>query len=276
MAKYELYVRDNYYGPAGEDEMANGFDDYEEAVAAAKRIIDGSLEGGDYKGLTSDQLFKGWSCYGESPCIRGDFDASFMAEVSAEIVAIGTEIERRRKAYGDNIVEILKPIDNVPRSRRFSASEYARQRCRELCHEEDALATVLRFTEWPPELAGFQAVIDACSQREDLAKLGRDGIKTLGLYRKKFARFPESLPKKQDCLYLGLVRGERKYAAFFHPRRFVITTRGLANHVEWKIHLFGSGQGDIRKGDIAAALEAMRGAAAKSGWKLEAGITWSD
>ena len=137
MAKFELYVRDNYYGPAGEDEAEKVFDDYEEAVAAAKRIIDGSLEGADFKGLTADQLFKGWCCYGENPCIRGDFDEAFMEEVSAEIVAIGTEIERRKEVYGDNIAEILKPIDNVPRSRRFSASEYAKKRCRELCREAD-------------------------------------------------------------------------------------------------------------------------------------------
>ncbi|PLX81745.1 MAG: hypothetical protein C0614_06475 [Desulfuromonas sp.] len=139
MAKFELFVRDNYYGPAGEDEFERTYDTYEDAVAAAKRIIDGFLDGVDTTGMSPQELYDGWVGFGETPVIRGIFDKWYKAEVEAEEAIVLAELEQRRAKYGDNFEEILKPIEDLPPAKRFVARTYTWQRCLELCSTSDLI-----------------------------------------------------------------------------------------------------------------------------------------
>lgn len=113
--------------------MHGTYSTYEEAVIAAKKIIDDFLAGVDYKKMTAEQLFSDWTHYGDNPFISGDLGK---AQVD-ELKPIVAELEKRMKINPENFAEILKPID-LPLSRFFSASEYAKACCRKLCPEEGA------------------------------------------------------------------------------------------------------------------------------------------
>ncbi len=95
----------------------------------------------------------------------------------------------------------------------FSAWDYARERCAELCRDEDAVASVLRYPDWPPELAGFGAVLFACLGREDL---GADERKALEAFLQAFENYPNAMPLPNKSYWLRL---ERESKVSSRPRR---------------------------------------------------------
>jgi hypothetical protein len=141
----------------------------------------------------------------------------------------------------------------------FSAWDYARTRCLELCRAEDAIVLVLRYPEWPPELTGFRAVLLAGLARNDLGKSKR---KALDTFRHAVERYPEAMPRENSWYWLRLERGNTAFTVYLYPDRFQLCTGGtLAEKVEWEVRFRGSGLRDRRDGDVAAALESMRQAA---------------
>ncbi len=160
----------------------------------------------------------------------------------------------------------------------FSAWDYARERCAELCRDEDAVASVLRYPDWPPELAGFGAVLFACLGREDL---GADERKALDAFLQAFENYPNAMPLPNRWYWLRLeresevrlARGEDKpaFTIYLHPDRFELHVNGvLPAAVEWEVRFRGSGRRNRSVGDATAALEAMRRAALRPGFILRA------
>ncbi len=139
MGKFELFVDDNYHHMDKDERYLHGtYETYEEAVAAAKKIIDDFLAEVDCKKLTAEELFSGWAHYGDSPFIVGDVGKACEDEVLERGKAIVKEMKSRQKAHGSNLAEMLKPMDLPPPKLFFSASAYVRERCRELCSEAGA------------------------------------------------------------------------------------------------------------------------------------------
>jgi hypothetical protein len=94
---YQVWVDDNYHiGDESERYELGEFASYDEALHAAKRIVDESLSSGYQPGMTAEQLYNGYSGFGED---------SFIVAVAPS-----------RK---------VKP--------EFSAWEYAKARCKEIC-----------------------------------------------------------------------------------------------------------------------------------------------
>lgn len=160
----------------------------------------------------------------------------------------------------------------------FSAWDYARERCAELCRDEDAVASVLRYPDWPPELAGFGAVLFACLGREDL---GADERKALEAFLQAIENYPNAmpLPDRRYWLHLEraskvcLARGEDEpaFTTYLRSDRFELHVNGvLPAAVGWEVRFWGSGRRDRRAGDATAALEAMRQAALQPGFILRA------
>jgi len=160
----------------------------------------------------------------------------------------------------------------------FSAWDYARERCAELCCDEDAVASVLRYPDWPPELAGFGAVLFACLGREDL---GADERKALEAFLRAIENYPNAMPLPDRRYWLHLERAskvcltrsedESAFTAYLRPDRFELRVNGVfPAAVEWEVRFWGSGRRDRRAGDAAAALEAMRQAALQPGFILRA------
>ncbi len=91
---YTLMIADNYHY-MDPDEIAKGetFETLEGAIEAAKAIVEEFLERGFEPGMTAEALFRGYTMYGEDPYI----------------LSPGT--------------------GKVP----FSAWDYAKKRCEELC-----------------------------------------------------------------------------------------------------------------------------------------------
>ena len=91
---FKLMVADNYHY-MDPDEVAGGetFETLEGAIEAAKAIVDGFLKTGYSPGMKADALFRGYTMYGEDPFI------------------------------------VVPGSGKVP----FSAWDYARKRCEELC-----------------------------------------------------------------------------------------------------------------------------------------------
>lgn len=88
-------VDDNFhYMDESERYCAGEFDSYQEALACAKLIVDECLQTSIEPGKTPDVIYGEYTGFGEDPFIIGD------------------------------------GIENYP---RFSAREYARLRCNELC-----------------------------------------------------------------------------------------------------------------------------------------------
>jgi hypothetical protein len=101
MGNFDLFVDDNYHF-SDEDERykAGSYDSYAEAVVAAQEIIDAWLIKSHRPEMTSLELYKGYTTYGEDP---------FIVE--------------------DNIEKTQGEV-------RFSAWEYAQKRCDELCRND--------------------------------------------------------------------------------------------------------------------------------------------
>lgn len=140
----------------------------------------------------------------------------------------------------------------------FSAWEYARERCRELCRDEDAIASVLRHPSWPMELEGFSAVLCAALGRRELG----DGERTaLEGFRRAIEDYPNAMPGENRWYWLRLERGTAAFTVYLHPDRFVLHIDGTADPADWEVRFRGSGRRDRRVGDADAAFEAMRQAA---------------
>jgi hypothetical protein len=149
----------------------------------------------------------------------------------------------------------------------FSAWDYARARCMELCRDEDAVASVLRYPDWPPELAGFGAVLLAGLGRKDL---GAGEHKALEAFRRAIEGYPNAMPRPNSWYWLRLERGSTAFTIYLHPDRFELHAGVLPAAVEWGVRFWGSGRRDRRVGDVAAALEAMRQAALEPDFTLRA------
>lgn len=109
MAKYELYLDENdHYRDEEKRYLAGVFDTYEEAVRAAKKIVDEYLEYACAPGMTAEELLNSYRMFGEDPFIVGNVSGQY-----DEAAAAGHAVF----AEGGS---------------RFSAWEYAEIRCREL------------------------------------------------------------------------------------------------------------------------------------------------
>ena len=89
MAKYEVFVDDNYhYMDENERYLAGTFDDLSEAIAKCRAIVDSELQHVHKAGMQADELFSQHCMFGDDPWIKGG---------------------------------------------NFSARDYARKRCEEIC-----------------------------------------------------------------------------------------------------------------------------------------------
>jgi len=141
----------------------------------------------------------------------------------------------------------------------FSAWDYARARCRELCADEDVLASILRYPEWPPELVGFRAVLAACLARQNL---GENDRSALHRFRRAVEAYPDAMPRDNAWYWLRLERGNTAFTVYLYPDRFQLRAGGgPAEKVDWEVRFRGSGRRDRREGDAAAMLASMRQAA---------------
>ena len=149
----------------------------------------------------------------------------------------------------------------------FSAWDYARVRCMELCRDEDAIASVLRYPVWPAELAGFHAMLLAALGRRDLGAVERTALEG---FRRAIEGYPNAMPDENSSYWLRLERGKAAFTVYFYPDRFKLRADGTQPAlVEWELRFWGSGRRDLRVGDIAAAFEAMRRAALDPGVTLK-------
>jgi hypothetical protein len=219
MAPFELFVDDNYhYMDEAHRYSVATFASWEEAVAAAKRIVDEFLAEAYRPGMTSGELYRSYTGFGEDP---------FVAPEPEE---------------------------------HFSAWDYARGRCRELCTDEDAAASSLRHARWPPEIAAFPAVVAAALGRSDLAPGAR---RTLEAFHRGVEAYPDAMPREGRWYWLRVESRDTAYTVYLHPDRFTLQTAGRYREpVKWDLRFRGTGRLDYREGDAAAALGAMRSAAA--------------
>ena len=150
----------------------------------------------------------------------------------------------------------------------FSAWDYARARCMELCREEDAVASVLRYPAWPPEVAGFHAVLLAAFGRKELGTVERQALEA---FRRAIDGFPNAMPCEGRWYWLRLERENAAFTVYLYSDRFKLHFDGPQPvSVEWELRFWGSGQRDRRAGDLAAALESMRQAAPDPAYTLKA------
>ena len=150
----------------------------------------------------------------------------------------------------------------------FSAWDYARERCLELCRDEDAAASILRYREWPPELDGFHEVLLACLERKDLGMSDRDA---LSAFRRAVESFPNAMPPENSWYWLRLEGEGIAFTVYLHPDKFKLHADGtLPEGVEWELRFFGTGRLDCRVGAASAALEGMRRAALSPDFILKA------
>ncbi len=69
--KYRVYVDDNFHFNDEEARYKLGeFDTCEEAVAACKKIVDEFMEKAYKKGMSFDELYGGYTGFGEDPFIQ--------------------------------------------------------------------------------------------------------------------------------------------------------------------------------------------------------------
>ncbi len=150
----------------------------------------------------------------------------------------------------------------------FSAWDYARERCREICRDEDAVASILRYPGWPSELKGFHAVLEACLGRRNLDESVR---KAIDAFQRAVDCYPDAMPDENRWYWLRLEREKTSYTVYLYRGRFELRTDGaLAEKVQWVIRFYGSGRRDLRDGDIGAALNGMREAAMAPDFTLKA------
>ncbi len=148
----------------------------------------------------------------------------------------------------------------IPESQpRFSAWNYARSRCQEICREEDALASILRYLEWPRELEVFRVVLSACLGRQGLGENERNALRT---FRRAIEAYPAALSHVNTWYWLRLEQGNVAFTAYLYPDRFqLIADDPILEKVDWEVRFRGSGRRDRRSGDAGAALVRMLKAA---------------
>jgi hypothetical protein len=150
----------------------------------------------------------------------------------------------------------------------FSAWNYARERCLELCRDEDAVASIQRFREWPPELRGFHAVLLAGLKRKGLGKSER---KALNAFRRAVEGYPDAMPRENSWYWLRLEGGKVAFTVYLHADRFELHADGtLPEEVKLELRFCGTGRLDCRVGDASAALEGMCHAALAPDFILKA------
>jgi hypothetical protein len=107
MGNFDLFVDDNYhFADENERYKAGSYDSYAEAVVAAEAIVDEWLIHSYRPGITSEELYKGYTMYGEDPYIVENGGMEHLDKTSGTV--------------------------------RFSAWEYAKKRCEELCRNDMA------------------------------------------------------------------------------------------------------------------------------------------
>jgi hypothetical protein len=95
--KYTLFCDDNFHFMDEEERHVLGeFDNADEAIAAAKQIVDRDLLAAYSAGMTADELYDHYTSFGSDPFIRSD-----------------------------------------DRACHFSAWNYAKARCKELCDTQE-------------------------------------------------------------------------------------------------------------------------------------------
>ena len=193
MANFELFVDDNYHYMDEESRYkAGSFASYGEAVARAKAIVDAFLEQSHQPGMTSKELYEGYTGFGEDPFI----------------------------------VPAGEPF--------FSAWNYARERCIELCRDEDAVASVLRYPKWPPELSVFHAVLLSGLARQDLGETER---KALNTFLRAVEDYPEAMPCDNSWYWFRLEHRKAAFTVYLYPDRFRLFADGiLAEKVDWEVN----------------------------------------
>ena len=150
----------------------------------------------------------------------------------------------------------------------FSAWDYARARCMELCRDEDAVASVLRYPVWPLELDGFRAVLLAALGRKEIGAIER---KALEAFHRAIEGYPNAMPCENRWYWLRLECGNAAFTIYLYSNRFELYADGtLQASVKWELRFFGSGQRDRRVGDAVAAFEEMRQAALDPVFTLKA------
>jgi len=71
--KYEVYVDDNFHYMDESERYRHGeFETCEEATAACKKIVDDFLEKGYKEGMSFEELYGGYTGFGEDPFIVSD------------------------------------------------------------------------------------------------------------------------------------------------------------------------------------------------------------
>jgi hypothetical protein len=96
MARYKIVVADNFhYMEEDAQYVAGRYESYDAAVAACRRLVDSSLAAHHEPGMTAAELYDTYTSFGDDPFIVA--------------------------------------LDDAPMGERFSAWDYAKERCRAIC-----------------------------------------------------------------------------------------------------------------------------------------------
>jgi hypothetical protein len=78
--KYEVFVDDNFHFLDGSERYKLGeFETCEEAVSVCMKIVDEFLEKGYKKGMSFNELYTGYTGFGEDPFIVSNDEACFFS-----------------------------------------------------------------------------------------------------------------------------------------------------------------------------------------------------
>lgn len=159
---------------------------------------------------------------------------------------------------------------------------YVRERLRELCAEEDALAEVPRFDKPPPELLNMRDLLG-----EMVGEKGRWSDDEMGSLLLGFGAVDE-LPKPSPRTFrISAVRnetdGKTRFPACHEfelgPRHYKFESReeeaasdgdthSLKEIVNYHIRLFGTGRAGKQEGSPEHTMEGLRRALKEPGWKF--------
>lgn len=262
MGKYELVVDER----CDDDEdgvyrVIGTFATYADAEAAVKDMVDDYLDGTDHTGMTSAQLFKYFTLYGDDPAILCD-SLSPQTQENAKSLQAAFNVQLRpydEATGGEGWKEFNLPTCEA----HFLAWEYAAARCKELCTYEDSVSTVLRYPALPQELALFSVVLNACLCRSCLSVDERQSIEAILTLIAGYPR-PSSF---SDCS-LVLLQGYTFFCFALYPNRYEFSACTPPYNTDWEVYFKGSGLRDRRHGDASAALDTMRLAALDTEYML--------
>jgi hypothetical protein len=101
MPRYQVMIDDNFHRYDESERTKHGvYDTAEEALATCRRIVDQSVEGAYLPGMTAEDLYQRYTFFGDDPFIL--------------------------------------VFDGADERAKFSAWDYAKERCRTLCAERTA------------------------------------------------------------------------------------------------------------------------------------------